>query len=109
MKRLKQTPQSQPHNPQFDRQKILDYLRYRKQNYQTVFDADNPAVQVVLTDLATFCRAGKSTFDPDSRTHALLEGRKEVWLRIAQHLGYTEDELYAVFALGKQPHTEGED
>jgi hypothetical protein len=86
-----------------DKEAILDYLRYRRAAYEDTF-VDTNAVRVVLTDLATFCRAGQSTFDPDPRTDALLQGRKEVWLRIAQHLGYTEEELYRVFALGKQPH-----
>ncbi len=68
---------------------------------------DQPA-SVVLADLSRFCRAGVSTFHTDPRVHALQEGRKEVWLRIAQHLNMTEDELYAVFVLGRQPSKERE-
>ncbi len=46
----------------------------------------HPAAQEVLADLAAFCRADASTFDDDPRRHALLEGRREVWLRIARGL-----------------------
>lgn len=40
----------------------------------------------MLADLSTFCRANESTFDPDPRIHALLEGRREVYLRIINFL-----------------------
>lgn len=99
---------SQPPTQKQNKEKLLNYLAYRKECYMDTF-VDTSAVHAVLSDLAVFCRAGKSTFDPDPRVDALLQGRKEVWLRIAQHLGYTEDELYRVFCLGKQPHIEGED
>lgn len=36
----------------------------------------------VLADLNRFCRVNASAYDPDPRTHALLEGRREVALRI---------------------------
>lgn len=81
----------------------LDYIRHRKQAYQAVFLPGDQPAEHVLADLAKFCRAGRSTFDTDPRVHALQEGRKEVWLRIAQHLHMTEDELYEVFVLGRQP------
>lgn len=40
----------------------------------------------VLADLNRFCRVNSSTFDADPRTHALLEGRREVALRILAFL-----------------------
>lgn len=78
----------------------MDVLRNRKRAYQQVF-IQNIASESVLADLARFCRAGKSTFDPDPRVHALIEGRREVWQRIADHLNCTEDELYNIFVRGK--------
>ncbi len=51
----------------------------------------------VLIDLAEFCRANESTFDADPRTHALLEGRREVWLRIQQVLHLTPAQLMDLF------------
>lgn len=55
----------------------------RVKAYKEVFAT--PAGKVVLQDLARFCRASRSTFDADPRVHALLEGRRECWLRIQQH------------------------
>jgi hypothetical protein len=59
-----------------------------------VFDPANVFTETVLRDLAKFCRANESTFAKDPRAHAVLEGRREVWLRIQQYLRLTEDELY---------------
>lgn len=66
----------------------------RRHNYQLTFRS--PPGQVVLKDLARFCRAHKSTFHVDPRAHAMMEGRREVWLRIAQHMNMTPDELWAL-------------
>ncbi len=87
-------------NPDAPLERLIDVLRNRKRAYLDTFKQDL-ASEAVLTDLAQFCRAGKSTFDPDPRVHALLEGRKEVWLRIANHMNLTEDELYNIFVRGK--------
>lgn len=80
--------------------RAIDHIRNRKRAYQQTF-IQNMASEIVMEDLARFCRAGKSTFDPDPRVHALLEGRREVWQRIAQHLNLTEEELYSIFVRGK--------
>ena len=53
-----------------------------------------PHGEAVLADLAKFCRARETTFHADPRVHALMEGRREVWLRIAHHLNLSEDELF---------------
>lgn len=60
----------------------------------------SPEGQRVLADLATFCRAAEPTYSPDARLHALLEGRREVWLRIQNHLQLSPDELYALLTDG---------
>ena len=75
--------------------KVIDFVRTRKRTYQLAFGT--PAGQEVLIDLAKFCRANSTTFDPDPRLHAVLEGRREVWLRIANHLHLTQDQLYALY------------
>lgn len=80
--------------------RAMDVIRNRKRAYQQVF-IQNIASESVIADLARFCRASKSTFDPDPRVHALLEGRREVFQRIADHLNCTEDELYTIFVRGK--------
>lgn len=76
-------------------QDTLDFLRLRKRAYQVSFP--DPKNNEVLKDLAKFCRANTSTFNPDTRLHALAEGRREVWLRIQQHLNLQPDELYAIY------------
>lgn len=78
---------------------VKDFLHRRKISYQLAFTS--PAGQDVLIDLAKFCRANASCFDPDPRLHAVLEGRREVFLRITQHLNLTTDQLVSLYS-GKQ-------
>lgn len=52
-----------------------------------------PLGEIVVKDLAEFCRADRSTFHPDPRVHAMLEGRREVWLRINKHLSLTPEQI----------------
>lgn len=69
-------------------------LMSRKQAYETVFNPNAVDGKLVLKDLADFCRADKSTFHEDPRVHAVLEGRREVWLRIQKYLNLSPDELW---------------
>ena len=80
---------------------LWQFLRERKQAYELSFTS--PAGQRVLTDLAKFCRADDTCFHADPRLHAVLEGRREVWLRIQQHLNFTHAELAAIYS-GNQIH-----
>jgi hypothetical protein len=76
-----------------------NYLFKRRRAYQHIFPKDDPAVQEVLTDLAKFCRAhaGTSSAKGD-RASAVLDGRREVWLRIQHHLQLSEEELWALYS-----------
>jgi hypothetical protein len=76
-------------------QRARDFLRTRGQSYRLVFKGVH--AQVVMTDLAKFCRANESTFHKDPRLEGVMQGRREVWLRIAAHLNMTEDELWSHF------------
>lgn len=67
-------------------------LATRQQAYQQTFS--NPVGQLVLSDLAKWCRAGRSTFDPNSRMSAYLQGRKDVFERIAKYMNFSVDDLY---------------
>lgn len=71
------------------------YLAQRRTAYVRTFDT--PFGAEVLADLAKFCRAQESTFHPDARVHAVAEGRREVWLRIAQHLNLSEQDLWRAY------------
>ncbi len=88
--------------------RMLDKLQrtiFRKrQAYRAIFEPSgqlSPAAQIVLTDLRRFCRATVSTtvvsmvtqrVDPIASAQA--EGRREVWLRIMQHLHVSDADLY---------------
>ena len=74
-----------------DRIKIL--LRDRSYAYKKVFNLNDRSARLVLLDLARFCRARETTFHKDHRIHAALEGRKEVWLRIQEHLHLNSEQL----------------
>ena len=72
-------------------EKALVALRDRQTNYRLALGG--PPGQAVLDDLARFCRADETTFHPDPRVHALMEGRREVWLRINEYLNLTPEDL----------------
>jgi hypothetical protein len=76
----------------FDEAKAI--LHQRQRAFQITFNIEDKADQQVLTDLAEFCRAHTTTFHPDPRVHAVLEGRREVWLRIQKYLNLNPDQLW---------------
>lgn len=78
-------------------QTAKDYLAKRQRSYLDVFSPESVQVQAVLKDLAKFCRATDTTFHPDPRVHAQLEGRREVWLRICHHIKLDPDQLWTVY------------
>lgn len=61
--------------------------------YKTVFDTKSQHVQLILKDLARFCRADKTTFHENDRAHVLAEGRREVWLRIVKYKEMTTEQI----------------
>ena len=87
--------------------RLRKYFQRKQIAYQKVFDKDNVFTEEVLRDLAKFCRAHDSTFHKDERAATLLEGRREVWLRIQEQLQLTTDQLYALHRVAdKQGATE---
>jgi hypothetical protein len=73
----------------------LDYLRQRKAAYQVAFEGEHG--KRVLADLGKFCRSDSTCFHEDPRIHAALEGRREVFLRIQQHLNLGAEELAKLY------------
>lgn len=83
-------------------EKLLARIRKRKYAYRRLFLGENGLNgdgQIVLADLAKFCKATSSTavVSPISQrvdpiASALAEGRREVWLRIVGHL-HIEDKV----------------
>ena len=76
-----------------------EHLRQRKLSYQQILES--PAGQNILNDLAKFCRAHDSTFHPDPRVAAMLDGRREVWLRLQHHLKLDLDTLWGLYGSSK--------
>ena len=89
-----------------DRFRLIDWIRRRRSDYKAAFNS--PAGARVLVDLAKFCHANESCFDDDPRVHAAFEGRREVYLRIQQHLELSSEELAQLFH-GIPPITPSED
>lgn len=81
-----------------------EFVRERQVAYRLTFEAEQPANMDVLIDLARFCRANESTaaFDRhgayDTHASARLDGRREVFLRIMQHLGLTADQAFELYS-----------
>lgn len=75
---------------------VYRFLRRRRTAYVQVFCS--PVGEEVLSDLARFCRAHDTTMHADPRMHAVLEGRREVFLRIARHINLSDDALWKLYA-----------
>lgn len=77
-------------------QDTMNFLRRRRRDYQLTFK-QTVCGQNVLNDLAKFCRANETCVIPgDPVLTGILEGRREVWLRIANHINLTDKELYVL-------------
>ena len=73
-------------------EEVLQIMTDRKRAYQLAFNS--PAGEAVLFDLNPFCRARESCVVPGDRDRTyVLEGRREVFLRIRDHLDLTAEEL----------------
>ena len=88
-----------------DEGRWFDFFKRRKINYQLA--ANQPAMQELLIDLAVFCRANETCVVKDMHGKVdmdrtmMLEGRREVWLRIQEHLNLNIQQLYSLYT-GRQ-------
>jgi hypothetical protein len=82
-------------------QAALDLIRRRKQAYVHTFKIEDRFASDVLADLTRFCRGNQSTFHENQRMNDVLQGRREVLLRICDHIDMDEMELYRKLVLGK--------
>lgn len=76
-------------------QDSMNFLFGRAGAYRAVFDG--PRAREVLVDLAKFCRAHESTADANPHIAARLDGRREVWLRIQEHIQMNNDDLWKLY------------
>lgn len=79
-------------------EKAKSFIFRRQFAYQSTFQKGNVLAEEVLKDLASFCRAEETTFNLDPRVHAVLEGRREVFLRIQSHLNLSSDDLWKKYS-----------
>ncbi len=77
------------------------FIVARRHEYKNLFKGTRG--KQVLADLANFCRAHESTFETDPRAHALLEGRREVYLRIRDHIELSEED-HIKKVIGEKPN-----
>lgn len=75
----------------------LAFLGLRKKSYQSIFGESGAASSEAMKDFARFCYAFKSTAGPDPYLTATLNGRREAWLRICEHLHISEEELTRLY------------
>ena len=76
-------------------ERARQFVFARQTAYRVTFRG--PRADIVLKDLAKFCRANDSTFHPDARVSDVMIGRREVWLRIQQNLNLSSDDLWKMF------------
>lgn len=62
--------------------------------WEAVFDVNNPAVGIVLKDLAHYCNMYKTSFVPSSlEATAFNEGARDVFLHIVEMLSLSPEEV----------------
>lgn len=75
-----------------------EILANRQRAYMLAFKAFG--AELVLADLATFCRANESCVVPGDRDMTFVaEGRREVYLRICHHLDLPIEKLLQRYPL----------
>lgn len=79
-------------------EQVKQFLFRRQRAYQHTFPKESELAQMVLADLAKFCRANESTFHADPRVSATLDGRREVFLRVQNHLKLDSKALFKLYA-----------
>lgn len=81
------------------RGELLEYLTEWKAAYQTAFGPISRSV--VFDDLAAFCHARQTCVVPGDREQSyMLEGRRQVYLRIINFLELEPEELIKFHSTG---------
>jgi hypothetical protein len=80
-------------------EKLVERLREKKKSYQGLFG--NLLEADALRDLAWFCHAHHTTADMTKNVNhermLILEGRRQVWLRISEMLNLEPDEIVQLY------------
>ena len=75
---------------------LFNGLKMRMRHYRAIFAKDDPSSKAVMADLAKFCRLLSTTHEPNHDDGLILEGRRQVLLRILQHIGMTPETLFTI-------------
>lgn len=88
------------------RRRAINMLRqrsiFRARSYRAVFALDGVIDrdrEIVLADLRDFGFANSTTFHADPHIAARRQGRREMWLRIVQHLNLDEAQIQKLVEL----------
>lgn len=78
-------------------------LETRRQAYTRLFSGagDVADADIVVQDLMKFCRLATTTFHPDPRISAMLDGRREVALRVLDHTQLDFTQLFRKYNQGR--------
>lgn len=86
-------------------ERLLALILDTKRSFQQGCGSETPTL--MASDLALFCCADRTCFDPDPHRHAMMAGRREVWLRIQEFLKLTPQELLLLYYT--PVHLDGDD
>jgi hypothetical protein len=78
--------------------RMIDFITSRKRNYQTTFGSEIGGR--VFRDIVRFAKTGETFYHEDPHVRGMIEGRREVVYRIADHLNLSPDELLAKYHKG---------
>lgn len=88
---------------------LIQAIEDTQKAYLLTFQLTQPANIHVLEDLCRFCRGAETCVVPGDRDKTLvLEGRREVWLRIQQLTNMTPEQLFAIYARDMSKLKQGE-
>jgi hypothetical protein len=94
--------------------RLVEYLIQRKASYLWLISSllqkvkPTPAADMALADLVRFCRASSDTIGKTDRDTYILIGRRQVFLRMTQHLKLSPEQLTELYFQYQPPEDDDE-
>lgn len=95
------------------KQRTIEYLIQRKSAYWFGLpvllrglkpdEVPGPPLEMMISDLARFCRATSDVTGTTDRETYILIGRRQVFLRIMEHLYLPPEQLYELYSKFRPP------